>query len=108
MKTLIILVLAAGILFVTNPDSDDFSDHIRERIQERMTENVDESSLANDLSDLGANITARLAREVTSRKDYLLFSMYEIDPTGTDDETRWKYLGIAGQFVQLEGPNTDE
>lgn len=108
MKTVIIVLLAAGILATTNPDSDDFNDHLRERIQDRIEENVDGSKLGSDLSALGADLTVRLAQKVTTRKNYLLFSTYEVLPDEGNDETRWKYLAIAGQFLQLDGPNDDE
>ena len=104
MKTIIIILLAAGILYTTNPDSDDFSDHIRDRIQERIEK---ESDVGSKLGELGAGITAILAENVTTRKDYLLFSTYEI-MLDEEEDARWKYVGIASQFVQLDAPNEDE
>ncbi|MBO6574851.1 MAG: DUF4359 domain-containing protein [Rhodothermales bacterium] len=111
MKTtlrLIVVLGVAGFLYVTNPATPEFEAFIQQRVEERLREETGDRTLGRLLTDLGSDIVGSLAARVSERSDYGIFSVYTVDvgADGDPDEA-WKFLGIAGQFVELSSPNAD-
>ena len=97
-----LLVLCLGTLFFTNPDMQDFKEYIREESRRMIQENITPPGLAEALSGFGSEIAQSFVDDATIRKEYYLFSMYEIDltPRNTSDRA-YKFLGVGGTFVNL-------
>ena len=111
MKTairLIVLLGVAGFLFISNPTQDDFEVYIQERVADHLEDEAGDRALGRLLTDLGSDIVGSLAARVAERNEYFLFSTYTVDvgADGDPDEA-WKFLGIAGFFVELSSPETD-
>lgn len=97
---LLVLLLLGGGLYFTNPDKDDFKEFIARAMNERKDELPEEFNEV--LAGFGmefSNLAGVLAR-LTHRKEFYLFSLYEIDYM----DQRYLFLGIATQFIPLEVP----
>jgi uncharacterized protein DUF4359 len=111
MKRTIRLISLAAVgvfLFVTNPTQDDFKDYVQGRVAERLEGQAEGGSLGRMMADLGSGVAGSLAARMSERSDYRLFSIYSVDvgADGDPDEL-WRFLGIAGQFIELSSPETD-
>lgn len=93
---MIVLLIAAGIAFMTNPTEEDFEYNINSNIKKQM--NVTNSGLMSWLTD---KLTQASVKMVTRREDFKLFSIYHIDLPGTKNDQ--KYLGIYKTFIPLSG-----
>lgn len=92
---LIIIILVLVLLFATNPDEQQFRGFLKDKIMEQAK---GDDSLAGDLTRVLSGPAASLAEMGTSRKNYFLFSTYEMGLPG--DESL--YLGILDQFIRLK------
>jgi len=105
MRKLLFLVILAVVLFLFNPDQGEFNEFIENQTTEHFQRNAGDSKLSEALSELGGSLSALLAKQVTERKNYFLFSTYTIALDGDDShDNAWRYLGIAGQFFKLQEP----
>ncbi len=106
------LVLVFGPLALLNPDMDDFSTFLKTHAQSRLQAEVrtrlgGDSRLGDLLAGAGSDLVADHAPAFTDRTTYLVASTYAIDlDRSRDTPPRWRFLGIAGTFIQLEGPET--
>ena len=112
MKFLFFLAVVAGTLALFNPSPDDFTTYVRERAEDVVGENAREAggdlfgSLAGGLA---GEVAGAIAGGAVERKNYLLFSTYTLDLDGMRHEGgEWRFLGIGGQFIELERPATLE
>jgi hypothetical protein len=106
---LLLLAALALVLFLTNPEPDDFQEFAREQSGElfrgQLGAEVGEGPFGRILGSLAGDATAALVDRLAERDDYLVASVYTLDldgPNSTEDE--WRFLGIAGQFVELQRP----
>ncbi len=96
----IICGVLALILYLTNPTQNDFKEAIVQRINESGT--VDKS---NQFQKLIVGIASYAIDSVTTRTNYYIFSIFEIDSSLLriiDGNTpRLKFVGIAGRIIPL-------
>lgn len=93
----ILIVLLAGLYFF-NPTREDFKQFVEDRLEEKMQEEGIEGELGDLLSGGASKLAAGVVDKMTERKDFLLFSIYEIPMS--DEE--YKYLGIFKIFIPLQ------
>jgi hypothetical protein len=97
---LILVGLIALALGFSNPTEKDFKYEIVKKIQE--SGKVDNSSFAGKLA---AGIASYAIDSATERKNYLIFSIFEIDSSLlkiiNPDTPRLRFLGIGGQIIPL-------
>lgn len=110
MRTgLVALTLAVIALAIFNPGMDDFRIFVRERTEILLQDEAGDSLLGRALSGAGASIAGEYVDRITERENYFVFSTYTIDLDGESTETDdWKFLGIAGQFLELHRPDSME
>ncbi len=97
-----LLAVCLGLLFFTNPDMNDFRGYVKEESQRMIREGVSAPGLGDALSDTGSQIAETFVENVTERKDYYLFSTYEIDLLpGNPSNKPFKFVGVGGTFINL-------
>lgn len=97
--TVIVIALA-----IFNPGMEQFQAFVRDRAEFAIEEETGGSMLGRALSGAGASIAGEYVQRVTDRENFYIFSTYSIDLDGSGGQEEWKFLGIAGQFVELERP----
>lgn len=97
-----LLIVSLGILFLSNPDMDDFRVFVKQESRRLIQEEVDAPGLGEILSGTGAELAESFVDNVTKRTDYYLFSTYEIDltPRNPSDKS-YTFLGIGDTFINL-------
>jgi len=100
-KSLIILVLVAALLYVTNPSKEDFSDWTKARMEERMEESAKENGIQEALSGTLSEIGSAVGAMFTEEKNYYLFSIYTVDL----GKKEYSYLGVFKVFIPLQTDN---
>ncbi len=98
----ILSAVVLGLLFLSNPDMEDFKTYIAEEARELVREQTGAPGLGDILSDGAAQMAESYADEVTEHKDYYLFSTYKINiaPRNVSKRT-WHFLGIGNNFINL-------
>ncbi len=98
----ILLVMCLGILFLSNPDMNDFREYVEEESRRMIQEGVNAPGLGDALSQAGSQLAEAFVDNMTKRNNYYIFSTYEIDltPRNRSDEP-YKFLGIGGSFINL-------
>lgn len=105
MRTgIVVLVLALIALALFNPDMEDFQLFVETHTEELIQDQVGEGPLSDVLSALGSGFAGEHVDEITTRRNYFIFSTYTIDLDETDRGGDWRFLGMAGQFLELERP----
>jgi hypothetical protein len=96
----IFIGLIVSILAFTNPNENDFKYEIVNKIQGSVK--IEDS---NPLEKLLIGIASYSIDSITERKNYIVFSIFEIDSSFLKiiqpDIPRLKFLGIAGQIIPL-------
>lgn len=109
IKTLV-LALVGFVLNLTNPSQNDFIDFASEEVKKKYPElDFKSEQSANGIEKLvagfGNMMITNFLTEATTRKDYWLFSVYELNLKAARDfgvpVKNMKILGIAGQFIPL-------
>lgn len=101
--TVIVIALA-----IFNPGMEQFQAFVRQRTELAIQEETGGSMLGRALSGAGASIAEEYVQRVTERENYYLFSTYTIDLGGEGGEKQeWKFLAIAGQFVEMDRPGSE-
>ncbi|MCT4581037.1 MAG: DUF4359 domain-containing protein [Flavobacteriales bacterium] len=99
-KFLLFIIVVAVALFFTNPTEEEFKVYSEEYIATRVKGGKNESSkIKNILGDLAAEVGGKLTKELTSKEDYYLFSIYEVK---LDKQEPYKFLGIGKNFLPLQ------
>lgn len=97
-----LLFICLGVLFFTNPDIDDFRSYVKEESRRMIQEGVTAPGLGDVLSDAGSQIAETFVDNVTKRKEYYLFSTYEIDLTPRNGSDKpFRFVGVGGTFINL-------
>jgi hypothetical protein len=91
--SIIFLLVLLYILFVTNPNEDQFKAHLKERYKKEAQKDKDLGEIKEILSAPAAWI-ASLSAE---RKNYYFFSSYKVNIFG-EEET---YIGVLNNFLKF-------
>ena len=99
------LVLLAVLAF-TNPGMDEFKDFAEAQSEQLLLRETGDTGLGRFLSRLGGSLAGSLVDRVTERANYGVASVYtiDLDPEVAEGD-EWRFLGIAGQFLELERPD---
>lgn len=97
-RHLLILALMLAALFVTNPERDDFSTFVADHLMDAIGKNIGALTERESWGDQKVQLAEGIAEHMTERKNFLLFSLYEIPVVDGD----YRYLGIGTQFIPLQ------
>lgn len=101
----ILLLAIAGVLYLYNPGPRTFEAYLQSQVSEHLHRELGSSSVGRAFAESGGTLTAALARKVTHRDNYYLWSIYTVDPDGPDGERDyWRFLGIGGRFFMITQP----
>lgn len=99
-KLLILLVIISIALFFTNPTDEEFKVYRESYILNRVKGSEKETSkLKKILGDLAAEVGGKLTQDLTSKENYYLFTIYEVQ---LDKQAPYKFLGIGKNFLPLQ------
>ncbi len=106
MKFLPVLLLvgAAVALALSNPQMDQFQDFARERSEELVLRETGDTNVGRFLANVGGGLAGAFVDDITERNNYVLFSTYTIGSNDDGDNDSWRFLGVGGQFIELERP----
>ncbi len=106
---LLIAVLLLGGLVATNPGMDAFATFVGEQSERILRDETSDTPLGRVIAGAGAGLASSYAERVMTRQSYLLFSTYTLDLDGKPDDGDydWRFLGIGGQFVELDHPDDE-
>lgn len=109
MRTGLVAILAVIALAFFNPGMDEFRTFIRAQAEGMIEREAGGTPLGEALSGAGGRLAERYVDRVTDRRNYFIFSTYTIDIDGAESDAEdWKFLGLAGQFVELDRPASME
>ncbi len=98
----ILVVIAIGMLYFSNPDIQDFKAFIMEESKVLVQEQIGTSDPGQRLSESASLLAEQHIERLTNHKDYYLFSTYKIELAPTPVKVRtWHFLGIGGSFLNL-------
>jgi hypothetical protein len=106
MKAVIVticLIAVSALLVATNPSMDDYQDQVRKYVVNEVVKKSQKSSdeaLGLALGPLVGKLAGGLVGSLTTRHDYLLFSIYVCEFKGE----RLRLLGVLKNFIVLETP----
>ncbi len=98
-------LIAIGLAF-TNPGMDDFREFAKEITQEAVEEEVGDSVLGRAFSEFGSSLAGDYVDRITTHKNYILYSTYELGNSENPDEN-WRFLGIAGNIIKTHQPDSN-
>lgn len=108
MKIFMFLGILLGTLALFNPSQDDFTAFIRERTRDVVSEYGRAAGgglFRSAVSSLAGEVAGAIAGGSVERRNYILASTYSLDLNGMGREGgKWRFLGIGGQFFELERP----
>lgn len=90
----LILVLILATLFATNPSESKFKGYLTEKAKKEIKT---EDTVEAWIKEIVSGTSARIEGLTTNRKEYYLFSTYEIGLTGNKKH----YIGFLNNFVLL-------
>ncbi len=103
--SVLLLMVAVLALAFTNPAMGDFETFAEAHLETVLVREMGDSVLGRALAGAGAGIAGAHVERITERTDYVLYSLYTVDLDGSADEADdWRFLGIGGQFVELQRP----
>lgn len=110
MRTgIVAAVLGVIALTIFNPGMDQFRLFIADQAETVILEETGDNLLGRALSGAGGSLAGQYIDRITVRDNFILFSTYTIDLDGREEgEEHWSFLGIAGQFLELERPASVE
>lgn len=107
MKAFLIVatILVVGLV-VTNPGMDDFSEYASEYTERIVESEVGDNALGRAMARFGSSLAGDYVDRITTRKNYLLFSTYELGNSENEDEN-WRFVGIASNIFNTHQPPSD-
>lgn len=106
MKKLFAAAAVALVLFFLNPGMDEFATFYKRHAAERIEEETGGGLIGRVLGGAGSELVAAGVEKSTTRRSYLVLSLYDVDPDA-DGVAEYRYLGIAGYFVALHEPTSE-
>jgi hypothetical protein len=108
MRTgIVVAVLAIVALIAFNPTMEDFRLFVRQHTETIISQQAGGGPLGDMVAQWGGRFAGENVDRITDRTNYLLFSTYTIDFDGPDrSENEWRFIGIAGQFIETHRPET--
>lgn len=101
----ILATIALVALFIFNPEMETFQQFVETHSERLLEREFGDSTLGRALSGVAGSLAGSYVDRITERDNYLVFSIYTIDLDGDrGDEEEWRFLGMAGQFLELEQP----
>ena len=100
-KLFVFIVVAGGLLVVTNPGMDDFEGFVRTRAADRIERELGDGTLSELMGGAGGALLSSNISRITERQSFLVCSLYTLD-LDRDGRSNGRALGIAGQFVVIE------
>lgn len=101
---LLLLVAVFGGLYVTNPTMEDFKAFVRDEAGGIVLEEMGDTELGRILADVGSSLAAGVVERFTDRKDYWIFSVYDLGTGRTQNDDPWRFVGVAGRFIEISRP----
>jgi len=100
IRNLVLLALLVGAaLYFTNPDQDAFAEFLQEYVQAELADDKPgETEIGQAFRKGLGQIAGAVGSQLAQREDWTVASMYTVDIAGNT----YRFLGIAGQFVQIE------
>ena len=110
MRTgLVVAILAVIVLAFFNPGMDEFRTFVRAQAEGMIQQEAGDSAIGRALSGAGGSLASQYVDRITERRNYIVFSTYTVDLDGAEsDDEDWKFVGIAGRFVELDRPDAME
>lgn len=111
VQLLVVFILGVS-LNASNPSKADFVEFAAVQVKKKypnlnFQETAGGSGLERILAGFGNMMVTNYLNEYTERKDYFVFSIYELDMRVARDfgiqANNMKVLGVVGQFVPLSG-----
>ena len=103
--TLILSIALVGVLYLSNPTTEDFSQRYVDEINRDVAQELGlEGTLGNLLGSATQNLIAEALAQETNRNNYVVASVFSVPLSGED----LRVLGIAGQFFPLNQPEQSQ
>lgn len=107
--TVVILLLVVVALAWSNPGMEAFKEYTEGHAEQLLLRETGDTRVGRVLSEVGGSLAGAFVDRVSERDNYLLFSVYSIDLDGEEDaEAEWRFLGVAGQFIEFQKPEEKE
>jgi len=106
-KVLVSLGLAVALLWLGNPDLEDFRPFVQDVARAEIEEATGGGTLGRVLGGAGSELVASHIDRITTRRTYVVCSTYRVD-VDRDGTPEWEFLGIATRFITLEHPERRE
>ncbi len=91
-----------GLLWILNPDENDFSAYVAERMQEKLSLSSSLHPKQNELLLEGIEKFSKgLNSSIAHKHNYVLCSVHEL----RIGNQRYRYFGIAKSFIPLDEKN---
>jgi len=102
-KSIVIAVIVGAGLAFTNPEKNEFVQFLNKQVVKSIDEKSPE--LGKEARTFASGIIAIAIEKNTERKDYFVFSVYNVDTSVfrlfNSEVPDLKFLGIVGQFIPL-------
>lgn len=99
--SLALLFLLLGIMFLSNPTKEDYTNFVKEQLDEKVNENNSSGKLSNIIGNVLSGAGSKIATSMTERKEYYVASLYTLE---TNKKT-YRYLGLFNNFIPLQTEN---
>ena len=109
MRTaLVALVIILIALAWSNPGMPAFRAFVETHAERILLDELDEeadSALGRALAGAGGVLAGAAIDQIAERRNFVFFSTYTIDlDTHDGDDDAWKFVGLAGQFIETQNP----
>lgn len=95
--SLIVALLVAILLAVTNPTVDDFAVYMRSAYAQETKQSGTSDPMSAMVDSFTGWMAAEYAGRTVQRDDYVVFSLYSVKI----DRTTERWVGVLKQFVRL-------
>jgi hypothetical protein len=103
----VVLIVLLIALAWFNPGMDAFKEYVETRSERILEKEAGDSALGRALAGAGGALAGAYVDRITERTNYVLFSTYTIDFDDEEDGDEWRFVGIAGRFIELHEPDTE-
>lgn len=102
--TILLLIIVAGWLAMSNPTMDDFKTFTHSQSRDYLEDELGDNAVGRALAQAGSSLAGDYIDQIADRKNYIFFSRFTIgnESNGTETEDSWSYLGIGGRFLRTD------